>query len=204
MIASPAHRAAIAFLRGGLLAIVSLLAAPRAGGLLLRTALPGAVADASALLLPLLGFTAAWAFGGASLGRGRQAVRGFALGGLLTGLLLSLVWPQLAGLTGREPALIVLAFAVAGWGVSFGAGGGLAGRLVHPPAALALARGFAVGGAAGASIFVVPSLASGLGYGDWPPIARLFVSTITSVAGLLAPFAIGGAAAGRLLGDSDL
>lgn len=200
-LASPAHRAAIAFARGGLLAIVALLAAPRAAALARSFPAPAALGDLVAALLPVAGFAGAGAFGGASLGRGPTGVRGFALGGLVSGLLMALVWPQLAGLTGREPLPAVLAFAVTGWAAAFGAGGGLAAWRIDKTVAVGLAGRFALGGAAGALLFVAPSLAQPLGAADWPGPARLLLTTATSVAGLLAPFAIGGAAAGRALGS---
>lgn len=199
-LASPAHRAALAFLRGGLLAMATLLAAPRVASLAGSLAVPAGSGRLAAALLPLAGFAAAWAFGGAALGRGRIAVRAFALGGLVAGLLMSFVWPQLAGLTGREPLAALLAFSVPGWALSFGAGGGIAGWHIDRRAALPLAWRFALGGAVGALAFVAPSLALPFGTAGWPAPARLLLTTLTSVAGLLAPFAIGGAAAGRLLG----
>ena len=200
MLTSPAHRAAVAFARGGLLAIAALLAAPRVAALARSMPATAALGDLVAALLPVAAFAAAGAFGGASLGRGRAGVRGFALGGLASGLVMALVWPQLAGLTGREPLPVVVAFAVAGWAAAFGAGGGVAAWRIDRRAATALAGWFALGGAAGALLFVAPSLAQPLGAAGWPGPARLLLATATSVAGLLAPFAIGGAAAGRTLG----
>ena len=201
MLPSPAHRAAVAFVRGGLLAIVTLLAAPRVAAL--DRAIPSLSDGAGAVgwLLPVAGFAAAGAFGGAALGRGRAGARAFALGGLVSGLVMSAVWPQLAGLTGREPLGVVVAFSAGGWAAAFGAGGAVAGWGVDRRAAAWLACRFAIAGAAGALVFVAPSLAQPLGYGEWPAPARLLVTTVTSVAGLLAPFAIGGAAAGRRLGE---
>lgn len=199
-LSSPAHRAAIAFLRGGLLAIVTLLAAPRAAGW--AAAIPGLEGFGTWIVaaLPAAGFAGAWAFGGAALGRGRAGVLAFALGGVVSGLLLSLVWPQLAGLTGREPLAPLLAFSVLTWAGAFGIGGGIAGWRLDTHAAVALAWRFAIGGALGALVFVAPSLAWPLGADAWPAAARLALTTLSSVAGLLAPFAVGGAAAGRLVG----
>ncbi len=200
MLASPSHRAAVAFLRGGLFASVTLLAAPRVAALVRSVRPLAGFGDAAAALLPVAGFAVAWAFGGAALGRGRVGVGAFALGGLVSGLLMSLVWPQLAGLTGREPLPPLLAFSVGGWAAAFGAGGAVAGCVVDRRAAAALARRFAMGGAAGALVFVAPSLAQPLGWAAWPAPARLLLTTASSVCGLLAPFAIGGAAAGLALG----
>jgi hypothetical protein len=199
-LASPAHRVAVAFLRGGLLAIVALLAAPRAAALVRSCSTLEDLGDLAAALLPVAGFLVAWAFGGAALDRGRRGVRAFAVGGLVAGMLMSAVWPQLAGLTGREPLPALLAFSVGGWAVAFGAGGGLAGWGLDRRAAAPLAARFAAGGALGALLFIAPSLAQPLGVGTWSGPARLLLTTVTSVAGLLTPFAVGGAAAGRLLG----
>jgi len=200
MLASPSHRCAVAFLRGGLLATVALLAAPRAGALFHRSAWLAPVAGAAAVLLPVAGFAAAGAFGGAALGRGRAGVRAFALAGVVWGLLMSMAWPQLTGLTGREPLPLLAAFALGAWAAAFAAGGAVAAAIVDRRALLPVAAGFALGGAAGAAIFIAPSLAAPLGYAQWPPLVRLLVATVTSIAGLLAPFGIGGAAAGRRMG----
>jgi hypothetical protein len=46
-------------------------------------------------------------------------------------------------------------------------------------------------------LLVLPGLLARVGLHGWPSTAQLAISVASSVAGLLAPFAIGGAAAGR-------
>ncbi|HSJ97103.1 MAG TPA: hypothetical protein VLC53_08520, partial [Myxococcota bacterium] len=191
MLASPAHRAAIAFLRGGLLAIVGLLAPPRVAAMLAGAGAGERAATVVALLLPVLGFALAGAFGGAALGLGRRGAAAFAAGGAVTGLGISIAWPQFAGLTGHEPILVLTLFALGTWAAAFGAGGGVAAWAVDRRAIRELSRWFAIGGALGAILFVAPSLLVPLGFREWPPMIRVLISTLTSVTGLLAPFGIG-------------
>lgn len=195
---SPAHAAAVAFLRGGLVAIVALLAPARLVAILDATGIGGS-GPLVRLAVPALGFAAAGALGGAALGLGRRGVRAFSIGGLATGLAMSRVWPQLGGLTGHEPLIPLVLFATLSWALAFGAGGGLGAWLLDRRASVSVAAWAALGGAAGALLFVTPSLFVPLGFGALSPMARLAVSTITSVVGLLTPFAVVGAAAGHAL-----
>ncbi|RPJ56740.1 MAG: hypothetical protein EHM24_30140, partial [Acidobacteria bacterium] len=86
---TPAHRATIAFARGGLFAIAALLASGRVGGLARDLPSLAAALGALQLALPLAGFALAGAVGGASLGAGRRAAAGFAAGCFLAGAVLS-------------------------------------------------------------------------------------------------------------------
>lgn len=194
---SPAHRATVAFARGGLVAIVALLAAGRAGGFGRDVPILAPLFHVLQLALPVFGFALAGAIGGASLGAGRRATWGFAAGCFLAGMVLAAAWPQLSGLTGHESLVSVLSFAVAAWTAAFGLAGLVGGAALPGRRTRLVAGGFAAGGAAGAVLLILPVLLVPVGLRGWPPTAQLAVTVLSSVAGLLAPFAIGGAAAGR-------
>ena len=200
---TPAHRATVAFVRGGLYAVVALLAAGRLGGYGRDHPSLAIVFEAAQFLLPLAGFALAGAVGGASLGAGRRATSGFAGGCVLGGTVLSLAWPQLSGLTGHESLVSVLAFALFAWAIAFGLAGAIGGAALGSRHTWRVASGFALGGIAGALLLVLPVLLAPAGLRSWPPTAQLAVNVLTSVTGLLAPFAVGGAAAGRAVDDSE-
>jgi len=198
---TPAHRATVAFARGGLFAIVALLASSRIGGLARDLPALAPVLGTLQFVLPLAGFALAGAVGGASLGAGRRAASGFAAGCFLAGAVLSIAWPHLSGLTGHEHLAAVLSFAVAAWAVAFGVAGAIGGAVLGRDRVWRIAAGFAGGGAIGAVFLVTPVLLAAAGLHAWPPTAQLAVTVTSSVAGLLAPFAIGGAAAGRAVDE---
>lgn len=196
-LSTPGHQSAVAFVRGGLVAIVALLAPARVTALLEGLGAPGFSGAVVRLLLPVLGFAAAGAVGGASLGAGGRGVRAFSVGGLASGVMMSQVWPQLSGLTGHEPPASVALFAVVSWAAAFGAGGLVSAWVLRLRGGLRLAATCAIGGALGGLVFVLPSLLGPLGFREMSPLARLAVSTLSSIVGLLVPFGVEGAAAGR-------
>lgn len=197
---SPAHRAAVRFLRGGLVAMVSLLVPSQLGSWSRAFPALGPLVALARLVVPALGFAAAGAIGATALGRGRRGGRAFAAGMSATGLALSFTAPLLQNLTGFEPPAIVALFAAVTTAGAFALGGSIAALALEPRHAVALAAGFAFGGAFGGLLTVTPSLLAG-GLAAWPPEAQLFVNLASSLLGLLAPFAIGGAVAGRRLED---
>lgn len=199
---SPAHRAAIRFLRGGLVAVVALLLPSRLGGWLRDWPMLEPIVALAQVAIPVLGFAAAGAIGATSLDRGRRGIAAFAVALAVTGLGVSLTAPQLQNLTGFESAGTVVLFAAAATGAAFAVGGGIAALWLEPERALPIAAGFAAGGAFGGLVTVLPSLLA-RAVADWPPEAQLFVRLACSLAGLLGPFAIGGAAAGRGLGEAE-
>ncbi|RPJ72476.1 MAG: hypothetical protein EHM24_09340 [Acidobacteria bacterium] len=200
---TPAHRATIAFARGGLFAIAALLASGRIGGLARDLPSLAAAFGALQLALPLVGFALAGAVGGASLGTGRRATLGFAGGCFLAGAVLSAAWPHLSGLTGHESLAAVLSFAAAAWAGAFGIAGAIGGACLARGRTWHVGAGFAGGGAVGAVLLVMPVLLAPAGLHAWPPTVQLAVTVTSSAAGLLAPFAIGGAAAGRAVDEGD-
>ena len=198
---TPTHRATVAFARGGLFAIVALLASSRVGGFARDVPTLAGVLGTLQFLLPLAGFAVAGAVGGASLDAGRRVASGFAAGCFLAGVVLSVAWPHLSGLTGHERLPAVLSFAVAAWAVAFGVAGAIGGAFLGRDRIWRVAAGFAGGGAVGAVLLVMPVLLASAGLRAWPSTAQLAVTVTSSVAGLLAPFAIGGAAAGRAVDE---
>lgn len=196
MLSSPAHRAGVRFLRGGLVAIVALLLPSQLGGW--SRAWPEPLVAFARAAIPAVGFALAGALGAASLDRGRRGILSFGAGLLVTGFAMSFSAPLLQNLTGFESGPTVAIFAAGSTAVAFAAGGAVAALPVEPSRALILAGGFAAGGGFGGLLTVVPSLL-GTALNAWPADAQLFVRLACSVAGLLAPFAIGGAVAGKVL-----
>lgn len=196
---TPAHRAALRFLRGGLVAIVALLIPSQLGGWTRDSAWLAPLAALVRLLIPAVGFAAGGLLGATALGRGRRGLGAFAAGFLLTGLGISRTAPLLQNLTGFEHRLTVALFAAGTTAAAFAAGGVLAGLLLEPRRVPSLGVGLAIGGALGGLITVAPSLLSEAVAG-WLPDAQLFFRLFCSLVGLLAPFAMAGAVAGRTLG----
>ncbi len=94
---SPAHRAALGFLRGGLIAAVSLALTPALGAVAAAAAQAGWPARAIQFLLPLAGFAFGGAVGGEALGFGSRGAIGFGCGGGAAGLVLLLTAPTFRG-----------------------------------------------------------------------------------------------------------
>lgn len=199
---SPAHRAALRFLRGGLVAIVALLIPSQLGGLSRGSPWLAPLVDAARLLIPAFGFAAGGLLGATALGRGRRGLAAFGAGFLLTGIGISFVAPLVQNLTGFESRPTVALVAAGGTGAAFGVGGLVAGMVLERRRLLSLVVGFAVGGALGGLITVAPALGAAAVAG-WSPDVQLFFRLFCSLAGLLAPFAIAGAVAGRTLGETE-
>lgn len=200
---TPAHRATVAFARGGLFAIASLLLAGRIGSLARDLPSLASLFGAIQAGVPLAGFALAGAMGGSALAMGRRVTLGFAAGCFVAGVVLSAAWPHLSGLTGHEPLVSVLSFAVAAWAVAFGLAGAIGGAFLGRSQAGRVAAGFAAGAALGAIFLVMPVLLAPAGLHTWPPTAQLAVTVTSSVAGLLMPFVVGGAVAGRVVDEGQ-
>ena len=193
---SPAHQAALGFLRGGLIATVSLALAPAVGALLAATFQSGWLGGTMQFLLPLGGFAVGGALGGDALrfeGRGAGA---FGCGGAAAGLVLLLTAPQLQGLTGFEDPLMVVPYAALTSAAAFGAMGLIGGLVVRRGRVSRVAAVFASGGVVGGLLGVLPFLvqrSGGLGWADlW-----VFVTMACSIGSVVVPFMLGGAAAAR-------
>jgi hypothetical protein len=195
---SPAHRAALRFLRGGLVATVALLAPSQIGFLAHGAPWLSTLAGVVRVMVPALGFAAGGAIGATALDRGWRGIGAFAAGFFATGLAMSLGAPLVTGLTGFEHPGVVLLFAGASTAAAFGAGGLVAGLAIEPRRACGIALGAASGGVLGGLVTVLPAVAAGVLSG-WPAEARLLVRLSCSLVGFLVPFAIAGAVAGRAL-----
>ena len=180
------------------MATVALLIPWRLGGWARESPDLAPAIEAARLLIPLLGFAAAGAIGGTALERGRRGLAAFGSGFLATGLAIWFVAPLLQNLTGFESRALVASFAAAGTGGAFACAGLVAGLLLEPRRAPALAAGFAAGGALGGLVTVTPALLSDL-LGGLPAEVLFFFRLFCSLVGLLLPFAVAGAVAGRVL-----
>lgn len=200
-LSSPAHGAAIRFLRGGLVAVIALLVPPRLGALSRAWPAVAPLVAAASVAIPAMGFAIGGAIGATALDRGRRGVIAFGAGLCVTGAVLAFTAPLFQGLTGFEDAWTVGLTAAASTAVAFASGGAVAALVVQPRLAGVLAAGFGAGGATGGLLTVVPALFAAATAG-WPGDAQLFVRVACSLAGLLAPFAIGGAVAGWALDEA--
>lgn len=195
---SGAHRAALRFVRGGLVATLGLLAPSQVGLLTGGASWAAAAAGVLRVLLPILGFTLAGVIGASALDRGRRGGVAFGAGFLATGVVLTFTAPLLSNLSGFERPALVLSFGAASAGAAFGVGGILAALALESSPVLRIGAGFALGGVVGGVLGVLPAvLAAALN--DWPAEVRLFANAACALAGFLAPFGIGGAVAGRAL-----
>jgi hypothetical protein len=193
---SPAHRAALGFLRGGLIAAVSLALTPAVGAALAAVFQSGLPAGSTQFIVPLAGFVVGGAVGGGTLGLGARGSVGFGCGGGASGLLLLITAPQLQGLTGFEDPLVVVPYAVATSALAFGMMG-LAGSLVVGRGKVArVAALFAVGGIAGGLLGVLPFLIQHWG-GVWWAELWVFLTLAGATGSVAVPFVAGGAAAAR-------
>ena len=193
---SPSHRAALRFLRGGLVAIVALLVPTQFGFVSREYPSLAPLVALIRIAVPAIGFGIGGAVGGSSARTRPAGVLASGAALLVTGLLLSLFAPLLTNLTGFENRAAVLLFAAATTGTAFALGGIvlalLLGRHLWPQ----VAAGFLAGGAAGGIVSVLPAV---LGHrtGRLAGRTRSCSSRLgCSLVGLLGPFAV----AGRWLG----
>ena len=185
------HRAAVAFAQGALVAAVSQVAAHPLD--VAVASLPGLgwLAPGVRVLVPVAGLALAGAMGGQAIG-GRWGT-GFAAGGGVIGLLLLPAAPQLQGLTGFEPPLIVASFASVTSAAAFGIGGVVASLVARRGLALRAGLAWALAGAVGGLLGVSPFLVGRW----WPGAADGAVGQILwlacSLAALVVPLAAAGA-----------
>jgi hypothetical protein len=200
---SPARRAGLGFLRGALVAVVAQVLAVPLGGLLLRLpTLAWAVRWVRAVA-PVAGFALAGAVGGDTLGAGRRGVWAFAVGGGACGMALLFWSPNLAGLTGREDALVVTAYAVVTYAGAFGLLGLIAAAVLGRAVVARSVGGFAAGGALGGLFATVPFFLARVGPRSAPPEVGEFLGVASAVGAVVAPLVIGGTATAAALDPSD-
>jgi hypothetical protein len=193
---SPAHRAALGFLRGGLIAVVSLVLTPALGTLAAALSMSGWPVGLMQFLLPLAGFAFGGAVGGESLGFRSRSTMAFGCGGTAAGLVLLLTDQNLQGLTGFENPRVVVPYAVVTSALAFGAMGLVGGLVVRRGRVGRVAAVFAVGGAIGGLLGVLPFLVQRLGGPGWADL-WVFVTMACSIGSVVVPMATGGAAAAR-------
>ncbi len=193
---SAAHRAAVAFLQGGLAAVVAQVVGPPIGGAIAAVTGFSPLAGLVRTLLPVAGFSAAGAVGGDAVGAGPRAARAFAGGGALTGLVLTATSEPLSGLTGYENPAVVIAYAVITSTFAYGVGGALATAILRKRTILPAAA-FAAGGAAGGVLGVLPFLLSR--WGSIEGAAGQLIWVATAIGSVLVPLACGGALTARAL-----
>jgi hypothetical protein len=192
---SCSHRAALRFLRGGLIAVVAVLLPSQFGFVSGGAPAFGPVVAALRVAVPALGFAIGGAVGGTALGRGRMGVAASSAGFLLTGIAMSLGASPLTGLTGFENPVTVLVFAATTSGAAFALGGCVMALLLDRRTLRGIVSGFLAGGAAGGVVSVMPAvLATPLA--ALPSDFRLFFHLACSLLGLVGPFAVAGAVAG--------
>jgi hypothetical protein len=198
---SPAHRAAVGFFQGGLVAVVAQVVASPLAGAVAAVSAWSPLAPLVRILIPLAGLAVAGAVGGEAMERGRRGVRSFALGGLAAGVVLMTASPNLSGLTGYENPLIVLAYATTTAAAAFGILGFVGGLGLVRTARARAAVAFAIGGAAGGLLGTVPFLLARYGpAGAAGPVAQ-FVFLASAVGSIAVPLALGGALTARALND---
>lgn len=195
---SQAHSAVIAFARGGLVSLVGLLLPStvtmlidgdvRSVGPLLRT------------VLPVAGFVVGGVIGAAGVAPSARGRLGFGAGFGVAGLILTPLYASLQGLSGRENLGVVVGVVLPGFVLAYGAAGAIGGWLtsLNPSVRRASHLGFAIGGAIGALLILVPFFLSKAGSrpGGY---AGLLAVTLSSVGAFVVPSTIGGAWLGRAL-----
>jgi hypothetical protein len=196
---SPAHQAALGFLRGGLIAVAALAITTPLGAMAASLFQWGWLAEMVRWLLPLTGFALGGAVGGEALGLGSRGAIAFGCGGGAAGLALQLTAANLQGLTGFEDPLTVVAYGVLSAGAGFGATGVIASLIVGRRGIPAVTAGFAVGGAIGGLLGVVPFLVQHA-HAAWPPEVMMFTSLACSIGAVVLPFMAGGIVAARQWG----
>jgi hypothetical protein len=196
---SPAHRAAIGFLRGALIAVVAeALATPLAASLGSLSAM-APVSSVVRTLVPLAGFAFGGAVGGEALDAGRVGSLAFAVGGLATGVVLTFTSPHLSGLTGHEHAGVVLAYAAGTSSAAFGLGGWIGSAMLRRGVSLPATAAFAAAGALGGVVGVLPFFLTRVGGREWLGLGMQFTWLTASIASIAVPLALGGALSARAL-----
>jgi hypothetical protein len=193
---SPAHRAALGFLRGGLIAVVSLVAAPPLGALLAAIFESTWPAGLVQLLLPFVGFALGGAIGGEAVAVGSRGAIAFGCGGGAAGLVLLLTSPHLQGLTGFEDPMVVVPYAIAASAIAFGAMGLVGGLVVRRGNVGRITAAFAIGGIVGGLLGVLPFLVQRWGGPGWVDL-WVFVTMACSIGSVVVPLMLGGAYAAR-------
>jgi hypothetical protein len=193
---SPAHRAALGFLRGGLITAVSLALAPALGALASSVPMLGWLVKGAQFLVPIAGFAGGGALGGDALSLGSRGAMAFGCGGGAAGLVLLLTSPHLQGLTGFEDPLVVVPYAIATSALAFGAMGLIGSLVVRRGKVGRVASVFAVGGIAGGLIGVLPFLAQRWGGSGWADL-WVFVTMACSIGSVVVPQMVGGSSAAR-------
>lgn len=193
---SPAHRAALGFLRGGLIAVLSLALAPALGAALAGIFQSGWPAGIILVLLPMCGFVLGGVIGGEAVGVGSRGAIAFGCGGGAAGLVLLLTSRHLQGLTGFEDPLVVVPYAIATSSIAFGAMGLIGGLVVRLGHLGRITAAFAVGGIIGGLLGVLPFLVQRWGAAGWADL-RMFVTMACSIGSVVVPFMLGGSSAAR-------
>jgi hypothetical protein len=193
---SPAHRAALGFLRGGLIAAVSLALAPLLGAFLAATFQSRWPAGLMPVVLPLAGFAFGGAVGGEALGLRSRGATAFGCGGAAAGLVLLLTASHLQGLTGFEEPVIVVAYAIATSALAFGAMGLVGSLVVRRGKVGRVAAVFAGAGMAGGLLGVLPSLVQRSSGPMWADM-WMFVTVACSIGSIVVPLMLGGSSAAR-------
>lgn len=196
-----ARRVAIAFVAGGIIALVGMILPPMMIGVLgnfipfIRPVLP-----LSTILGPLIGFFLSGAIGGASLRMGTKVVIGFGIGFLVAGLIVPLTLVSIQAMSGKENPFGVLLFFTLTFGLGFALAGAIGAtfmgqgfRVIRTSAA-----GFGVGGTIGGSTAVLPFLIMG-GEANYGGLGQLgFLMLLAGIlVGVLVPYFIGGAVLGK-------
>ena len=193
---SPAHRAALGFLRGGLIAGLSLAIAPALGAALANIFPSGWPAGIIQVLLPMCGFVLGGAIGGEAVGVEPRGGLAFGCGGGAAGLVLLLTAPHLRGLTGFEDPMIVVTYAVATSTLAFGVMGLVGGLVIRRGKVGRVAAIFAASGVVGGLLGVLPFLLQRWGGAGWADL-WVFVTMASSIGSIVVPLMIGGASAAR-------
>ncbi len=193
---SPAHRAALGFLRGGLIAVVCLAVAPALGSALASIFQSGWPAGITLVLLPMCGFVLAGVIGGEAVAVGARGAIAFGCGGGAAGLVLLLTSPHLQGLTGFEDPVVVVPYAIAASAIAFGAMGLVGGLVVRRGNVGRITAAFAIGGIVGGLLGVLPFLVQRWGGPGWVDL-WVFVTMACSIGSVVVPLMLGGAYAAR-------
>jgi hypothetical protein len=193
---SPAHQAALGFLRGGLIAAVSLMLNPAIGAVLAGVFHSGWPAELLRCGLPLAGFAFGGAVGGEALGVGSRGATGFACGGAAAALVLLVTAPHLQGLTGFEDPLVVVSYAVGTSALAFGASGLVGSLVVRRGKVGRVSAVFAGGGAIGGLLWALPLLALPWTGPMWADLS-MFATMACSIGSVVVPLMVGGSSAAR-------
>jgi hypothetical protein len=187
---SPAHKAAIAFLQGAMIAAVAQVVAAPVASALAFVPWFGAVVPGVRTAIAVGGFVLAGAVGGEAIGR--RWAGGFAVGGALGGLVLALTGSNLQGLTGYENRLVVTSYAASTTAAAYGAWGLVAGAVAARPLAIRTGAVFAAFGGLGGLVGVVPFFLQPGGVAA-EGAGLQFVWLVSAVGTIAVPLALGGA-----------